>query len=334
MNVLYTCDDNYAWLMGVSMISLFENNREMTDLHVFLLEENISEDSKTTLENIAKQYERKLSIIEVPQIEIPESLVRGRWPASAFIRLYSSQLLPAEIDKVLYLDCDTIINRSLEELDEWDVSSSIIWGVRDCIGKGYKRNIGLNPNGVYINAGVLLINLQKLRRVNISERLDKYVRKYEKRISYADQDILNGVFKGVIGILPAKYDLMTITAVYSYKDIIKLRKPTNYYHETELIEAVKEPAIIHYTTNMMTVRPWYKNTNHPYAFSFHRFFSISPWKDRQLKEMVFNNMESKIFRILEKAPSSISIVVLGFLHSVIKPFSVRLKDLLSKGVIK
>ena len=46
MKVMYTCDNNYVWLMGISTISLFENNKGIKDLKVYLLGENISEDNK------------------------------------------------------------------------------------------------------------------------------------------------------------------------------------------------------------------------------------------------------------------------------------------------
>ena len=49
MNVMYTCDDNYVWLMGISTISLFENNKTIEDLQVYLLGDNISQENKDKL---------------------------------------------------------------------------------------------------------------------------------------------------------------------------------------------------------------------------------------------------------------------------------------------
>ena len=61
MNVLYTCDDNYVWLMGISTISLFENNKTIEDLQVYLLGDNISQENKDKLKKntvfmAAKRY--------------------------------------------------------------------------------------------------------------------------------------------------------------------------------------------------------------------------------------------------------------------------------------
>ena len=325
MDVLYTCDNNYLWLMGISTISMFDNNKEMKELNVYLLGENISEENRKILSDISKQYLRRITVIEVPQLDIPETLVSARWPLSAFTRLYAGELLPKSIDKVLYLDCDTIINGRLDELEMWDVSDNVFWGIKDCIGQEYKKNIGIGAEGLYVNAGVLLMNLSELRKISVKDRLSKYMDKYQKYINYADQDVLNGAFHEVIGVLPPKYDVMTIAVTHEYTEIQKLRRPTNYYSKSEIENAVSNPVLIHYTTNMRVVRPWFSNTNHPFADEFRKYMAISPWKDRKLKEMHFNSTESKIVGFVEKLPKRISINILGWLHSKVKPLSIRKK---------
>lgn len=326
MNVLYTCDKNYIWLMGISVISMFENNKEIENLDVYLLGENISEENKEILSDIGEKYIRKITVIDVTQIDIPDVLVSARWPLSAFTRLYAGELLPKELNKILYLDCDTIIKGSLAELEDWDVRDKIFWGVKDCIGKEYKKNIGIGPEGLYVNAGVLLMNLPELRKISVKDRLSKYMAKYEKLINYADQDVLNGAFKGNIGVLSPQYDLMTIVATYSYKDILKLRKSTNYYSEDEIRKAVAKPAIIHYTTNMLRVRPWYSNTDHPFAGEFRKYMYMSPWREKKLQKMNFTSKEAKIIGVVVKLPRIISIGLLGFLHASVKPIVIRYKN--------
>ena len=46
MNILYTCDDNYVWLMGISVISLFENNQNINEITVYLLGEKVKDKNK------------------------------------------------------------------------------------------------------------------------------------------------------------------------------------------------------------------------------------------------------------------------------------------------
>lgn len=325
MKVMYTCDNNYVWLMGISTISLFENNQGIKELKVYLLGENISEENKNELKTIGEKYGREVEIIDVPKLNIPPSLVSARWPLSAFTRLFSGVILPADVERILYLDCDTIISGNLSELDNVDFNGNIAMGVKDCIGGTYKKNVGLDFNSLYINAGVILFNLDELRKVNINVEIENYMGKYEKLINYADQDILNGMFKGRIGELNPKYDVMTIDVVHTYKEIQKLRRPTNFYEEEELRKAVTSPAIIHYTTNMLVVRPWFSNTDHPFAGEFKRYMDMSPWKNRELKKMVFDSKVAKVIGLIMKLPKNIAYNALGLIHAELKPRYIRMK---------
>lgn len=330
MNILYTCDNNYIWIMGISIISLFENNRELDVLDIYLLGDQISSDNKKILFDLADKYNRSLYIIDVPRLDIPEILVSKRWPLSAFTRLFAGQLLPCALDKILYLDCDTVILESIEELEKYDMNNFLFCGVKDCIGSTYKKNIGLCSDSKYINAGVLLINLKKLQQVNVSKRLEYYLQKYTAYISYADQDILNGAFYKDIGELKPQYDVMTISKVYTYGEILVLRNPTNYYERNKLEEAIKHPIIIHYTTNMLTVRPWYKNTNHPFTREFQKYLMVSPWANKELSTFQFTSKEAKIIRIIQYLPKCVANRILGCIHSELKPLYIKLKAKLKK----
>lgn len=325
MNIMYTCDDNYVWLMGISTISLFENNKTIENLKVYLLGENISCEHKKQLNEIANQYKRKIEVIDIPKLEIPPSLVSSRWPLSAFTRLFSSQILPESVERILYLDCDTIITGDISEIEKIPFGGNVVLGVKDCISGTYKKNIGLDGDSPYINAGVLLFDMNALRKIDIKEQIELYMNKYVKRINYADQDILNGLFKGYIGELDPKFDVMTIDVVHSYEEIIRLRKPTNFYKKSELEAAVSNPAIIHYTTNMRIIRPWFSNTDHPKANEFRKYMEISVWKGKEFGKMIFQSREAKIIGIVMKLPKRVAYDILGIIHAELKPRYIRMR---------
>lgn len=327
MKVLYTCDNNYVWLMGISTISLFENNKHIKELEVYLIGDKISDENNEKLEAIAHDYNRHIIVLNAPDLEIPTSLVSSRWPKSAFIRLFSDKVLPKEVEKVLYLDCDTIVCGDIEHLEHYEMNGNVVCGVKDCISKNYKKNIGLDAQSPYINAGVLLIDLKSLRNKDLSKKIDLYMKKYEKFINYADQDILNGALKDEIGVLSSEYNVMTISLVHKYKEIIRLRRPTNYYSEEMYNKAINNPAIIHYTTNMLVIRPWFSNTNHPLASEFEKYFKMSAWNNKKLEYMKFKSKESLVLRIIDKLPKRLSCYILGVLHAEVKP---RLKRILKK----
>lgn len=326
MNVLYTCDNNYVWLMGISTISLFENNKELHDIVVYLLGENISLENKGLLRSIAKKYNRKINVINVPVLHIPQSLISARWPQSAFTRLYSGLLLPENVEKVLYMDCDTIISGQLTELETYEFDGKhIFYGIKDCIGSSYKKNIGLDGNDAYINAGVLLMDLKCLRKVDMNRIIEDYMVLYGKMINYADQDLLNGMFNKKITYLNPKYNVMTIAVVHTYREIQMLRKPTNYYSKQEIEQAIKNPVIIHYTTNMIVVRPWFSNSGHPLRREYEKYFEMSPWKNQKLVNMQFNSIEAKIISVIQVLPKKVSYRILGLIHAEIKPWVIARK---------
>lgn len=326
MNILYTCDNNYVWLMGISMLSLFENNKTVKEITVYLLGESISDDSKSTLQAIANCYQRKCIVIDMPSIDIPKSLISTRWPKSAFSRLYAAELLPEYVKKVLYLDCDTVILQSLKELEKMNTNDYFVYGVKDCIGTTYRKNLGLDKDSIYINAGVLYLNLNLLRTINVSAMIDSFLKKYGKTIHYADQDVLNGMFSGKFGVLSAEYDVMTLEYMHSYKNILILRQPVNYYSKSEIEYAISNPKILHFTTNMLNVRPWYLNTNHPMAKEFIKYKNMSPWRDKVLTNMIHDSgLKATILKKLQFLPQSVETEILGFIHAIAYPLVIRMK---------
>jgi lipopolysaccharide biosynthesis glycosyltransferase len=326
MNIIYTCDDNFGWLTGISMISLFENNKDADMLKVYLLGDNISIGTYQTLNEIAEKYSRNFELIDVPDLNIPESLYQGRWPKSAFTRMFAGELLPSTLNKVLYLDADTIVNGSIKELFEFRDLQYTVSGVKDCVSNLYKSKIGIKPADVYINAGVLLFNLDLLRTIDIRDRMNKFLDKYMNAVNYADQDILNGIFEGKFGILPPQFDVMTLTSVYSYHQIIQLRRPDNYYSRNEVDFSKSHPVIIHYTTCMLNIRPWCVESYHPFAWLFEKYKSMSPWSDKANSKSDFSANEYKIISKIFKFPEIISYPLIGLIHSFIRPLVIIIKS--------
>ena len=311
--------------MGISMISLFENNKDCKDINVYLLGDHVSEDSKKTLDSIALKYQRHFTLIDVPDLNIPEKLSSARWPKSAFTRMFAGELLPEEVTKAIYLDCDTIISGNIHGIEAYIKDDMAISGVKDCVSRPYKAKIGIGKDGSYINGGVLAMNLSELRKLNIRQTIAEFVEKYEPAISYADQDILNGIFKGKFGILPPQYGLMTLVSVYTYKELKLLRRPDNYYSEEEIKECKNNPKIIHFTTCMLNIRPWCEGSKHSYAWMFDKYKAMSPWADKQRTKANFDAGEYKVIKSILSLPSAVAYRLLGLIHAYIRPILILVK---------
>lgn len=325
MNVIYASDDNYAWLMGISMISLFENNKESKEINVYLFGDKVSEENKKKLYSIAEKYNRSFCIMDVNDLKLPEKLYTTTYPKSAYSRLFAYDLLPKDIEKVVYLDCDIIVMGNIQELYDKDVSNYAFMAVQDYLSNGYKRKIGLKNTDTYINTGVMLLNLKKLREMPIAERIEKFVDKYSAAICHADQDIFNGIFQGEFKVLPLYFNVMTQINQYSYDQFIRTWHSTDYYTKEEIEYAKANPRIYHYTACLMDIRPWFADSKVKNAWAFDKYMQISPWADRKKKTVAFGTSKKLIVKGASLLPDRGRCFVLRMIHAYMRPYYLYLK---------
>lgn len=325
MNVMYASDDNYAWLMGISMISLFENNKESTEINVYLFSDGLTEGNKEKLFSIANKYNRHLDIIDVNDLKLPEKLYTSRYPKSAYSRLFAFDLLPQNVEKVIYLDCDIIVMGNLQELYNKDVSKYAFMAVQDYLSNGYKIKIGLKKTDIYINTGVMLLNLKKFREIPINDRIEQFVGKYSAAICHADQDIFNGIFQGEFAVLPLYYNVMTQINQYSYEQFIRTWHSTNYYSKEEIEYAKTHPRVYHYTACLTDIRPWFLDSNMKNSWAFDKYMQISPWKDKKKKKMIFGISKRLIVKGAGLLPERGRCFLLCIIHAYIRPYYLFLK---------
>ena len=118
VNIVYAADDNYAEMLGVSLLSLFAKSGDVQKFNLFILERNISEANKRRIHEICGTYKRELPVwIKAKDIchELNMKVTVDRGSLNQYARLFISSALPADLDRVLYLDCDIILHKSVEE---------------------------------------------------------------------------------------------------------------------------------------------------------------------------------------------------------------------------
>src|SRR5690606_13107876 len=112
------------------------------------------------------------------------------------------RILPPQVERVLYLDCDTLVRAPIEELIERDLAGHSIAAVRDTRGAHITSGRDLRNNqdlfdvaDPYFNAGVVLIDVARWRAANIVDRLEEALTGGVMARIHYDQDFLNLVFK-------------------------------------------------------------------------------------------------------------------------------------------
>ena len=128
MNIVYSSSDSYAAVAGVSLYSLMVNNSDCDELRIFIIDNHISEKNKEKLTSMCRQFGRDVTFIPIADIEklVGTSIDVGRWNISTFARLFYGSLLPKSVDKVIHVDCDTMVMDSLKPLWDMDLSGKAV----------------------------------------------------------------------------------------------------------------------------------------------------------------------------------------------------------------
>lgn len=337
MYVIYHSSDTFAEVTGVSMISLFENNKSADKIHVLYIQKGMTDANKAILTSIAKQYGRELEFMDMPnwsqKLNIELKSCKAGWLGFGYNRLFLTEYIPEDVDRVLYLDSDTVIEGSLDELWNTDMDGYYLAAVDDCLSSKYRDIVGLTGEGNYCNAGMLLVNLNKWREDNITDAFIKMIYDNNGYFVFNEQSILNSMFSEKIKILPQKYNVNSLVYLFSRKELMRLRRPYNFpYSEDELKQARENPVITHFTGNFYVHRrPWVENSDHPHKEAYLKYRSLSPWKDAPLAKDTRPANARRYTQLCQKLPRSVMLLAVSVLYNTIRPISFKKKIRQQRG---
>ncbi|KGK89600.1 glycosyl transferase family 8 [Clostridium sp. HMP27] len=329
MHIVYASDDNFAEIMGVSILSLFQNNKDVSEIIIYILDSGINDENKQRVEMVFRTYNRELPVW-IPAININDVLgieVRqDRGSISQFARLFISRVLPEDLDRVLYLDCDIIVNKSISELWNMDFKGKTIAALLDPFSILYRKNLGLEKNDVLFNSGVMLINFQKWKLNNVEDRLLSLINKYNGLIPQGDQGALGAILSKETLLIHPKFNAITLFYDFTYEDMMIYRKSPYYYSKSEIENARDNPVIVHFTTSFLSRRAWNEGSKHPYAEKWIEYKNMSPWKDEKLRIYKVNQGWKEIYlRLYKKLPINVSVRLSGLLQAYGRPLLIKAK---------
>jgi len=276
MNIVCTFNDKFVPQVATSICSICENNKS-EKITFYLIADGLSPKNKRELENLIKSYHQKVVITEIGDIRdhFDFDFDTTGWNPVIVTRLLLDKFLPKGINRVLYLDGDTIVRGSISDLYNSDLGDAIIGAsIEPTIDREHKESLGIS--GAYYNSGMLLIDMEKWRKEQIGARMISYYRSHDGRLFAPDQDVINGVLKNRIKTLAPKYNFCTYFMHYPYKFLNKLMRPGKFVSEQMFSESVQNPVIIHF---LGEDRPWRTGNMHKYRDDYKKYLAMTPWKD-------------------------------------------------------
>jgi len=278
MNILVSFNDNYAMPTRVMLKSLIENNQGKIDIYVLYI--SLSDDSINDLSTLNTDR-CTLHYIQIDEDILDNVPFTRFYSREANIRLFAQLYLPEELDRILWLDSDVIVNGDIGEFYQQSFDGKLYVAYKDLIqgdSVEKKASLGMPADAIYINSGVLLMNLEEIRKKINTEDIFNYINAYYSRLDFVDQDVLSGLLYDNIKVVEEDY-------TYNYfVSNIKLSNRHRVYHNIR---------IIHYA---MERKPWKKGFIY---YGFHLWWKYALMANRRCRKQYLEVYPSYIYTFSE-----------------------------------
>ena len=262
INVAFSSNDWYAEHLAVAIFSLLKNLDREFSVKIYILDWGISKKNKKFIENIVdKLWNWTINFIEMDREKYKNFPTIWRLSQETYYRLEIPDLIQ-NIDKIIYLDVDIIIDWPLNLLRETDLSSKAIWATKENTTINYYRDLYdlKSPYKYHFNAWILLIDVNKIRHINLMDKVIDFMEKNKDLLVACDQDALNVILNNEWTPIHPKYNALPFLWVTNtWKNF--------WYPKDEFKEAKDNPIIIHFAWE----KPWKKTCFHPKAYLYHQY---------------------------------------------------------------
>lgn len=206
MNILVTINSNYINPLKVMLKSLFLNNPGES-FFIYLIHSGITDEETGDLISFAQTDGQRLIPVKISPEQFRGAPEIFHYPKEMYYRLLAFQVLPRELDRILYLDPDILVLNPVRELDELSLDGYLYAAAyHDIVSVPELNKIRLSSYDMdaYYNSGVLLMNLKLQRSQVKEEEVFSFVEQHRKQLILPDQDILNALFAKRIKALDEK----------------------------------------------------------------------------------------------------------------------------------
>lgn len=270
IHIAVNIDYQYVEHCAVTLVSAFVNNPgEAFTVHV--IADRLPEPDRQLLDALCSQYQNEVVFHQPDMSMLSGFTIRKfskRISLATYYRCILADILPVDVNRVLYLDCDIVVLDRLRPFWETDLEGLGVAVVEDIGSDEASRYAVLHyPMELrYFNAGVLLINLEYWRQHNVTQACISYYRQYPERILFNDQDLLNSVLCHSRKYVDVRWNVQD----GFYRRSLPADK------RNEIGEALLRPAILHYTNR----KPWSYDSQHPLRHEYDCYLALVPWRRR------------------------------------------------------
>ena len=276
VTVVLNADDRFSRPLAATIRSIISQLSPGRPLNMYVCDMGITPANRVKIESVAQQDQvnfQWISSLAEKTSHLPADMTHIS--TAAYGRLFIPRVLPADTEKVLYLDCDLIARRCIGELFDTPIGDFAAMGVADAgspfvssiYGVPFWPRYGRKADDVNFNSGVLLLNLPVLREIDFTGAAISYLTDGRHRF-LQDQEAINGVLAGRIGHVDPRWNQQT--------EVFEERfAATLPYSEEEMRGLFKDPWIVHFTT---PAKAWNYESTHPFREEWFKNLDETPYR--------------------------------------------------------
>ena len=211
IDIVFGIDDQYVDPLIVVAYSVLKNNTSFLEVNFHVITSGLSVHNVKKikqLENLFPGVRFDFTVVDDAPFKEFSLRIKHISPI-AYGRFLTAELFP-EIDKALYFDADLLVLSDLAELWSVNIHTACVAGSHKAYittqFPGYKKSIGLEDKDVYINSGVMLMNLKRIRQLGKTDELLRNAKDLKDVVKIQDQDIINITFKDEIALFDKRYN--------------------------------------------------------------------------------------------------------------------------------
>lgn len=200
MNILVTLNSNYVVPLCTMLRSLVKSNSgELINLYV--AHSSLTQMDFERIRLAMQDGNTKLYDIKIGEDLFENAPCKKRISKETYYRMFAPLYLPRSVDRILYIDPDTVVINSLKKFYNADFGDAYIIGAKHfdgLIDVWNRGRLGIRHSKSYINAGVMLMNIKKMRLAFDRDKVFNIINKYNRILFLADQDAINILYDGRI----------------------------------------------------------------------------------------------------------------------------------------
>ena len=255
IHVAFAVDETFLTYCSAALTSICRHLPGPEEIRFYLLHNgSISETARCEFFEktpcLAGKYARAEFVEMKDRLDISKQVVTSAHiTAETYFRLYLHEIFP-ELNKILYLDADVVVMRNIKELFDIDISNLCLAGVEDLMSHEFMKRLDLPLTEKYVNGGVLLMNLDNIREINASARVEEILNSpLSQAVTFGDQDLTALIFKGRIKYIPLRWNILARPA----KEMAERCGIVNGIDLEDMLAARSNPYILHYAGPQ---KPW------------------------------------------------------------------------------